>query len=302
MARLVSDAELQALATAPREQLSAALADGGEAAVAVFERLDRSYAGFTGGFRAWVATLQAFVLERYGIEGLEAALAAEPLIEAGQRWGIGEPDLGPNAAREAFVSRLQAGDPEGALRVFDDAEARHRRWHDVYRDWVTSWLSHIYRHYGIQALEDSLRYSGERTLLRWMPRDVARPPEVRLRQWVAMGWGNFSEVDVAEDDEKFTLTHRVCGTCGRQLRDGCYGAAPKFAIVDEKHPITWGQGGVPVYRTHVAVMHYLLPLEQVGVPWPVVLCPDGAEEGPCRILLFKEPQKTPSEYARRLGA
>ena len=56
------------------------------------------------------------------------------------------------------------------------------------------------------------------------------------------------------------------------------------------HPITFERGDVPIYRTHVAVMHFLMADERIGVPWPVVACPRGAVPGPCRITLYKDPR------------
>ena len=61
------------------------------------------------------------------------------------------------------------------------------------------------------------------------------------------------------------------------------------ATVTEAHPITFDRGDVPVYRTHVAVMHFLVPEARLGVPWPVVSCPRGAVAAPCRIDLYKDP-------------
>ena len=37
------------------------------------------------------------------------------------------------------------------------------------------------------------------------------------------------------------------------------------------HLITFDCGDVPIYRTHVAVMHFLMAEERLGVPWLVVV-------------------------------
>jgi hypothetical protein len=44
-----------------------------------------------------------------------------------------------------------------------------------------------------------------------------------------------------------------------------------------------------VYRTHIPVMHVLLPRERIGVPWPLPMCPAGAGTGPCPSHIFKDP-------------
>ena len=74
-----------------------------------------------------------------------------------------------------------------------------------------------------------------------------------------------------------------------------------IAIVREACPLSFGDGGVPVYRTHVAVFHYLLPMERGGVPWPVIRCPRQLGTGPCRVLLYKDPSRTPPEHATEMG-
>ncbi len=63
---------------------------------------------------------------------------------------------------------------------------------------------------------------------------------------------------------------------------------PPAPCSTEAHPITFDRGNVPIYRTHVAVMHFLMPTERLGVPWPVVACPPGSVAGPCRITLYKD--------------
>ena len=36
-------------------------------------------------------------------------------------------------------------------------------------------------------------------------------------------------------------------------------------------------------------MHWLMPTEQVGHPWPEIRCPVGSGTGPCRIDLLRTP-------------
>ena len=54
---------------------------------------------------------------------------------------------------------------------------------------------------------------------------------------------------------------------------------------------------MPVYRTHVAVMHYLQPIERLGVPWPAIECPAGVTDGPCRVTILQGP----ADHAIALG-
>src|SRR5262245_11755085 len=198
------------------------------------------------------------------------------------------------AAGGAFATAYSAWTPwPGAAEVGDetvDVFTRYRNEHDRGLDAVCALLTHVYRTYGVDVLEQSIRAVGHHTLLAWMPKDIDRPPEVRIRTWAAMLHGNFAEFTIAEDDEKFVITQDPCGSCGRQLECGAFPGRLDHAIVEEVHPITFDRGELPIYRTHVAVMHFLMPHERIGVPWPVVACPPGTVAGPCRITLYKDPR------------
>ena len=302
MDRTFTRAELDALARPPREQFAAALEEGADVSLSTFIRLERHYHGFIDGFHDWIATIQAFLYERHGVPGLAGASHLDAALSSSLRAGFDQQDLDRSASsqREAIEELLRGGSRAAALALFERVETSLRRRHDVIRDTLSSLLSYVYRNHGVEELEACFRYSGERTLLRWMPVDVARPVEQRLRQWAALSLGNFSRIHIEEDDEKFTITQDPCGSCTRQICDGAYSPPLDLAVVGERHALTFGKGGAPVYRTHVAVMHYLMPIERTGAPWPVVLCPDGLGTGPCRILLYKDPKRTPAQYAERV--
>jgi hypothetical protein len=205
------------------------------------------------------------------------------------------PEAG-SAAADAFATAYDDWAPWPTTRgedhpddAFAAVAARWRDEHDRGLDAVCAQISHVYRTHGIDVLEQSMRAVGDETLLAWMPRDIERPPEVRIRTWTAMLQGNFAEITIAEDDEKFVITQDPCGSCGRQLECGAFPGPLDHAIVTEMHPITFERGDVPIYRTHVAVLHFLAPEERLGVPWPVVACPRGTVPGPCRVTLYKDP-------------
>ncbi|MCH2173074.1 hypothetical protein MK489_20030 [Myxococcota bacterium] len=295
--------ELEELARPPGEQIARALETSEPEALGLFDRLVGGYQSFIEGFHVWVASIQGFLYERFGPEGLALTATLEARLAAARPTNHQLAAMGANFQRERreFEQQFLAGETVAAQSVFDSLEARLRGSHDYHLDRVSLYLSHVYREYGIECLEESLRYSGERTLLRWMPKDLSREPEKRLRTWASMLLGNFATLRIEEDDQKFSLIQDPCGTCTRQLRSGAYAPPLDLALVRESHPITYGQGDLPVYRCHVAVMHFLMPIEREGVPWPVVECPRGQGEGPCRILLYKDPSRTPARHGARVG-
>jgi hypothetical protein len=304
--------ELDALSRPPRAEVLAAVERADEllgtgsddvdaavdAAAKVVDGWERQFAGFVDGFGAFTAAIQEWLLAEHGLDGLAAgqrvdgwlvhaasqAFMASDIVELGRRHGDEVADVlrhgGPDAVENAMV-------------VWGEVESAWRKAHDLYRDLVATWLSHVYRAHGVDGLEACLRHCAERTLLGWMPVDLDRPSDVRVRQWSRMLRGNFARIHVDEDDDGFTITSDPCGTCARQIRDGALDPPLDLAVVDEVGPLTFGQGGVPVYRTHVAVFHQLMPQERIGAEWPEVRCPSGAETGPCTTRLLHDATRAP---------
>jgi hypothetical protein len=197
------------------------------------------------------------------------------------------------AAADAAFARAYGGWTPWSTGGDDDLShvaRRYRDEHDRGLDAVCAQMSHVYRAHGVDVLEQTIRAVGEATLLAWMPRDIERPPDVRIRTWATMLHGNFAQLTIDEDDEKFVITQDPCGSCGRQLECGAFPGSLGHAVVTEVHPITFERGDVPIYRTHVAVMHFLMADARIGVPWPVVACPRGSIAGPCHISLYKDPR------------
>ncbi len=296
--RLLSPDELAELSRPPRIELTDALAADPDTAVKVFRRIDRSYRNFIDGFGTWLAATQQFVDENYGFDGLQKIGSADDTYRSVHLHGLTVEDIDSRHStdRANEIERLiTEGDHESAMERFAALEDGYRRIHHVEHDRVTSVLSQVYRTWGADVLERCIRFAADQTLLGWMPHDVARPADVRVRQWAAMQKGNFADITVEETDDAFVINLHPCGTCGRQVADGCYGENLDLAVVAEDHPLTFGRGPAPIYRTHVAVMHFLMPMERTGVPWPVIRCPEGMAAEPCRVVLYKDPSATPPE-------
>lgn len=270
---LFTAAELQALTLGPVDRLGAALdGDGPDEPAVVVERFRRGAGRFIAGFVGFQQLLAEFLRD-------------EQLPTDWQR-SADHPAV-PDA--EAVLDHLRRGDAVAAVREFERFVDETRAVHALERDRVAAALTAIYRDHGVAELERSLRYVGARTLLLWMPTDIARDPHTRLVTWANMLVDNFAELTIEEYDDRFVLVQAPCGTCGRQVAEGKYDEPEDFAVVTEVSPVTFGRGETPVYRTHVAVMHTLMPMERLGVPWPVIQCPAGLDAGPCRVHLFKDP-------------
>lgn len=285
MARLLTDEELEALAATPRQQFESVLADPAQAR-ATMARLTKAFDNFINGFSTFVAGISAYARD---VHGLTAAAEIDVAVFASVRKDLAnKPLVNIDADALAEIDRLvTAGDQEAALERYDRYESQVRELHDVAVGRAAAALSQLYRTFGVDELEQCLRFVGDQTLLGWMPHDIARPAQVRIRQWASMMSGNFALITVEESDDAFTITQNPCGTCSRQVLAGAYDQPDGHAVVTERHALTWGRGDVPVYRTHVAVMHDLMPLERIGQRWPEITCPPGVTAGPCTVVLRK---------------
>jgi len=275
---VLDPAELAALSTAPVDRVRAALTAGDEAgAQAIADRAVRAWQRGIDGFTAWNEETLAWLGAHLGPEAADAARTA--WADAARRR---TPWLGAGAPAAATP------DTPPLLADLLATEAALRDEHDAGLDGVCALLSHVYRSHGVDALQASMEYAGERTLLAWMPTDVARSAEDRVRTWAAMLQGNFATIRVSETDHAFVITQDPCGSCGRMLAADRYPGPLDLATVTETVDLTFGRGDMPIYRTHVVAMHFLVPEARLGAPWPVVACPRGLEASPCMITIFKD--------------
>jgi hypothetical protein len=302
--RLFTQSELNALCLPGEARFHAALGRGDKVhAKAVYEDVEKAFREFHDIYIKWVATILEFLYERHGHEAMARALALEGMLAGVFRMGmtLDQVLVAADSPQKRMAALIDAGDNEGAKKFYAEVEKACRDLHDFYREWVTASLSHVYRGYGVEELNQCLRYSSEKGWMPWMMEDITHDVKTRLQDWTRLlAVGNFATITIEEDDEKFVLTQDPCGSCGRQHRDGRYDAPWNLALVKEKHPITFTNGDVTAYRTHIAVMHTIMPIERIGAPWPVIQCPH-AKTGTCRILLYKDPRRAAPEHYAMVG-
>lgn len=302
--RLFTQAELDALCLPGATRVCAAIDTGGkEHAQAVYTDVEKAFREFHDIYHRWVATILEFLFEHHGHEAMAKALPLEKLLAGALKMGMTSEEIltAADAPQRRMTELLDAGDKAGAKQFYVEVEKACRDLHDFYREWVTSLLSHVYREYGVEELNRCLRYSSEKGWMPWMMEDITHDAPDRLRDWARLlAVGNFATLKIEEDDEKFVITQNPCGSCGRQHRDGRYAPPWDLALVKEKHPITFNLGEVTAYRTHIAVMHTIMPIERIGAPWPVIQCPR-TKDGACRILLYKNPRQAAPEHYAMVG-
>lgn len=265
--------------------------------IALYRRFHQVYHG-------WSVSLSAFAAERFGHEAAAEIMSLDAVLARSARSGFSLDDIAllDEDPVSAVRDLLEGGDAPAAKALFSRVDSGARGLHDFYRDAVTTELSRVYRRGGVETLEACFRASSELDWMPWMMAETQDPPRDRLIAWAdLLSVGNFGVLAIQEEDDKFVIRQDPCGSCGRQVREGRYKAPWNLAIVEDDHATTYGQGGVPIYRTHIPMMHYVMPVERIGAPWPLIRC-SRKKEGVCRIHLYKDPkQKVPADAAAWLA-
>jgi hypothetical protein len=216
------------------------------------------------------------------------------------------------AAAETLFDRDQArlaADVVGAIAAGDAARARgaldrkERGQYVPLHDRLVRLMAEIFgfvlQHGGPEALARFHRATAEgqrRGFEAWerMPAEAfARATVFLLRQ-------HMGEVQVREEDDRYTIVQTPCGSGGRLRLAGAYQGPDALPFVEGAGPLTHGQARFPVYCSHCPIWNGLAPLEWFGRPHWVFEDPSRAD-GSCTLHVMKQRDGAPADYARLLG-
>ena len=201
---------------------------------------------------------------------------------------------------DLVLEAMDAGNKEKAKHLAERMYKEFNFLHDGYMFWVTGLLSHIYKNYGIDAVE-----KAEREAHTIEGKTVFKPPEktdIRsLVEHLASGLrGHLQPIKIWEDDEKISLTMQPCGSGERIIQKGGYKPEVGLAKVKEPHNITWGMKDFPIYCVHCPVME-MLSIESSGNFGAVHIVSEPINHGSCQFVFYKDPAKIPEEFYTRIG-
>ena len=195
---------------------------------------------------------------------------------------------------------VDSGEKERAKELAERLQSEIGHLHDGYMVWVSGLLSYIYRNYGVDAVEEA-----EKEAHGIEGRTVFKPSgKTDLKSLVeemASGLrGHMQPVVIEEDDEKFTLTMKPCGSGERLIQMGLYEPEYGLAKIKERHPATWGMKDFPIYCVHCPVME-MLAIEATGKMGAAHIVSEPKEFGECHFAIYKNPDDIPEEYYTRIG-
>jgi hypothetical protein len=212
------------------------------------------------------------------------------------------------------MEALEKGDIEKAKEWIRRSDQTKDVIHDLYLQWITALLSHIYDNHGEDAAVRAVRDTATAGQSGWaLP--FMKAKETLLREKGFKGYIEFL-VDVwrqhsmypgttfEEDDEKITLTMKQCGSGGRLINMGAYEGPFGYRKLKKAGPHTWGEEDLPLYCSHCSWVHEIAPLMYGGEGaqlW-VHASPFPKKPGdPCIYYFYKDPKKIPEKYYKRIG-
>lgn len=201
---------------------------------------------------------------------------------------------------DALNTAIQAGDKEKSLKLTKRMYREFEAMHDLLVKWLASNYNYIYGKYGDAGLYDAL-HAGCSTWAGDLIKIYAGKEPKRILEILAMGLrGHLQGYKIEEDDEKFTIYCDPCGSGGRLALSGAYESGPKFSRIKKGQAMTYGQSDYPVYCAHCTFQE-ILPIEATGKPIFITEPPAEIGKGPCKVLIYKDPDKIPEKYFTKVG-
>ncbi|MBI5258087.1 MAG: hypothetical protein HY855_16410 [Burkholderiales bacterium] len=204
---------------------------------------------------------------------------------------------------DAVVAALAAGPVSPVLRLLDDKDRDYLALHDPMVRFMADSFAWVLRHHGESGLLDFhlATAEGQRAgFEKWeqMPAaEFAATTAFLLKQ-------HMGQVQVLEDDQRFTIHQSPCGSGGRLQREGAYDPAraggQALPFVEHAGPLTFGAPRMPVYCTHCAIWNGSATLRWFGRAQWVFEQPARADGG-CTMHIYKRREDAPADYTRRVA-
>jgi hypothetical protein len=197
---------------------------------------------------------------------------------------------------------LGRGNPEEAAALIDRAVEQWRGLKEYSINWITSLLTFIGEEMGEEAVERSLRKTGEEFVRprRNTGNDWGSLPAAARAKVIARAMlGNMGEVGVEEDDEKIVLSFK-CGSGGMLIDEGKYEGDHPYLKLREKGGRTFMRDEFWVYCAHCSVNNEIQAVEWGETPTSIEYPPEKPGER-CVHHIYKDPSNIPDEAYERIG-
>jgi hypothetical protein len=200
---------------------------------------------------------------------------------------------------EEVMQAVAQGQSESATELLAAKDHAYRALHDVMLRFMADSFVWIYRTFGKQALLDFHLATAERQRAgfeKWehMPTaEFAATTAFLMKQ-------HMGQVEVLEDDRRFTIVQSPCGSGGGLRLAGAYDGPHALPFVEGPDPLTFGERRMPVYCTHCAIWNGAATIRWFGhAQW--VFDQPCRLDGGCTLHIYKRREDIPADYARSVG-
>ena len=203
---------------------------------------------------------------------------------------------------EQAKAAIDDGRADDAKALIDRAVTQWASLKDYSINWITSLLTFVADELGEEAVERALRKTGDEFVRPRRDTGTAwsdLPASARAKVIARSMLGNMGAVEVAEDDEKITLSFR-CGSGGKLIDDGRYEGEHAYATLREPAPRTFSRDELWVYCAHCSVNNEIQPVEWGEAPTSIEFPPTRAGE-PCVHHVYKDVGAIPADAYERIG-
>jgi hypothetical protein len=278
-------------------------------------------------YRDWLPKLIDFFRAR-GVDDDELTAINERILGL-----IKTPDGRPFHARRLwaefegdvrnFILACGRGDADDARTGLATVHAHWVTLHDHDVDHIYGLMDAIVRKWGEAAMADvwehmigglfSSRYAKfDTSQYSWeesLPTNIYLAIEAMRGHLV--GPGRRGNVELEEDEHRYTLRFDPCGSGGHIVRgDQEVELTPsrmeppyEWAVLQEEHDFGWNKKGVCLYCTNCCVVMQLKPIDTFGYPVRVVEPPTypDRKDAKCTWHIYKDPRLVPERYYEDVG-
>ena len=187
---------------------------------------------------------------------------------------------------DLLLSNIEKDDKKTAASLGTRMYAEFKAMHDLYRDWVTHLMTFIGEHFGDEVLHDAIKETVGSYTRQLGHRYADKDSKQKMRMLAAGLRGHLQPFEIREEEDKFVITARSCGSGGRLIKEGGYEPPRDFLTIRKPQSMTFDRPDFPVYCAHCYFQN-ISPADESG--GPLFVTEPGSRPGvdPCRIYVYK---------------
>jgi hypothetical protein len=155
------------------------------------------------------------------------------------------------------IEAIDEGNREQAKAYAQQLWDEGRPLHDLMGDMVALILTYVGETVGEDAVEDALRYTGERLWKPIVATMKAEGVEQLAQIFAAFLRAHGVDFHVEEDEEKFAFVAKYCTSGGRMMKEGKIDTSKRhpfnLGTTKKAYPWSFDQTGVPYYCCHCSL-------------------------------------------------